>query len=56
MTIVQKKIKDVSVSGSEGVEMEKHEAGSGSGEDQLTAADGECLPVHCEHYSLYTLL
>ena len=51
------------MSGSERVEMEEHEAGSGGGgEDpsllQLTTADGECVlaPVHCEHYSLYALL
>ena len=46
------------------VEMEEHEAGSGSGEDlsslQLTTG-GECVlyivnTTHCEHYSLYTLL
>ena len=59
---IQEKIKDVPVSGSEGVEMAEHEADSGGGEDpsslQLTTADGECVlaPVHCEHYSLYTLL
>ena len=45
--IVQEKIKYVPVSGSEGVEMEEHEAGSGGGEDpsslQLTTADGECV-------------
>ena len=55
--IVQKKIKDVPVSGLEGVE---HEAGSGGGEDpsslELTTADGECVllytvnTTHCTHY------
>ena len=59
--IVQEKVKHVTMSGSEGVEMEEHEPGSGGGEDpsslQLTADDGECvLRIHCEHYSLYTLL
>ena len=48
------------MSGSEGVEMEEHEAGSGGGEDpsslQLTTADGECVllytlnTIHCTHY------
>ena len=50
------------MSSSEGVEMEELKPGSGGGEDpsslQLTPADSECMcpPVHCEHYSLYTLL
>ena len=48
--IVQEKIKDVTVSGSEGVEMEEHEPGSGVGEDpsslQLTA-DGEYIMLSC---------
>ena len=58
--IVQEKIKDVPVSGSECVEMEEHEAGSGGGEDlsslELTTADGECVllytvnTTHCTHY------
>ena len=57
--IVQEKIKDVPVSGSEGVEMEEHEAGSSGGEDpssfQLTTADSECVllytvnTTHCTH-------
>ena len=46
------------MSGSEGVEMEEHEAGSGedSSSLQLTTADGECVllytvnTTHCTHY------
>ena len=60
LCIVQEKIKDVSVSGSQGVEMEEHEAGSGGSEDpsslELNTADGECVllytvnTTHCAHY------
>ena len=48
------------MSGSEGVEIEEHEAGSDGGEDssslQLSTADGECFllytmsTTHCTHY------
>ena len=48
------------MSGSEGMEMEEHEVGSGGGEDPtsflLTTADGECVllytvnTIHCTHY------
>ena len=55
---IQEKIKDVPVSGSEGVKMKDHEGGSG--EDlsslELTQDDGECVllytvnTTHCTHY------
>ena len=59
--IVQEKIKDITVSGSEGVQMEEHEPGSGGGDDpsslELTTADGECVLLYtavnttnCTHY------
>ena len=55
--IVQEKIKYVPVKGSEGVEMEKHQAGSDGGEDpsslQLTTADGECVLLYTVNTTYY---
>ena len=57
---IQEKIRDVPVSGSEGVEMEDYDTNTGIGSSKdpssLTTDDGECVllytvnTTHCTHY------